>query len=158
MLWANTFLVVKFLIILYTCSCRYLLFKNHNSYKIYYILIKSKKLFYSIKMSFFPSKMHCKILIWLLRCRINNISDSITVTNCTPPFHIDPLTCSILSGSFRVTGMEILVRSFPMFLYRMFHKLMSPESGLGTGSLDRRPVSNDTDSWSSDTGREKPKT
>lgn len=104
-------------------------------------------------MSFFPSKMHCKILIWLLHCRTNNMHDSITVTtgNCTPPVHIDPLTCSILRGSFRVTGMEILVRSFPMFLYRMFHKLMSPESGLGTGSLDRRPVSNDTDSWSSDT-------
>lgn len=89
---------------------------------------------------------------------MNNMPDSTTVTNCRPPFHIDPLTCSILSGSFRVTGMEILVRSFPMFLYRMFHKLISPESGLGIGSLDRRPVSNDTDSWSSDTGRKKPKT
>ena len=50
------------------------------------------------------------------------------------------VTCSMLSGSFSVTGMEILVRSFPMFLYSRFHRLMSGVSGLATGSLLRRPV------------------
>ena len=50
------------------------------------------------------------------------------------------VTCSMLSGSLSVTGMEILVRSLPMFLYSRFHRLMSGVSGLGTGSVLRRPV------------------
>ena len=64
-------------------------------------------------------------------------------------------TCNILSGSLRVIGMEIFDRSFPIFLYNRFHKLISPVSGLGTGSVDRRPVSKDPDNWSSDTTKHK---
>lgn len=88
-------------------------------------------------------------------CRTNNIYDFIIVINCMFFFYIDLLICSIFSGLFRVIGMEILVRFFLMFLYRMFYKLMFSEFGLGIGSLDRRFVLNDIDSWFFDIGREK---
>lgn len=46
----------------------------------------------------------------------------------------------MLKGSLSVTGMEIFVKSLPMFLYKRFQRLTSGESGLGTGSFVRRPV------------------
>jgi hypothetical protein len=58
--------------------------------------------------------------------------------NHPPPFP-SHCTCSILMGSLRVTGMEILERSLPMFLQSRLQRLTSV-SGLGTGSLARRPV------------------
>lgn len=50
------------------------------------------------------------------------------------------LTCNILSGSFRATGMAIFDKSFPMFFFKMFHKLRWLVSGWGAGSWVRRPV------------------
>lgn len=50
------------------------------------------------------------------------------------------LTCSRLRGSLRVTGMDTLDKSFPMFLYRKFHTEKSSVRGFGAGRRVRRPV------------------
>ena len=42
--------------------------------------------------------------------------------------------CKVERGSFKVTGIEILLRSFPMFLHSRFHRLTPSVSVLGTGS------------------------
>ena len=42
--------------------------------------------------------------------------------------------CRVDSGSFNVTGIEILLRSFPMFLHSRFHRFTPSVSVLGTGS------------------------
>lgn len=43
-------------------------------------------------------------------------------------------------GSFNATGIETCDRSLPMFLHSRFHRDSPSVSGLGTGSLVRRPV------------------
>jgi hypothetical protein len=43
-------------------------------------------------------------------------------------------------GSFNATGIETCDRSLPMFLQSRFHKDSPSVSGLGAGSLVRRPV------------------
>ena len=42
--------------------------------------------------------------------------------------------CKVERGSFKVTGIEILLRSFPMFLHSKFHRFTPSVSVLGTGS------------------------
>ena len=42
--------------------------------------------------------------------------------------------CRVDSGSFNVTGIEILLKSFPMFLHSRFHRFTPSVSVLGTGS------------------------
>ena len=56
------------------------------------------------------------------------------------PISLHNLTCNMLSGSFNVTGMDIFVRSLPMFRYSRFHMLTSGDSGFGTGRRVLRPV------------------
>ena len=48
--------------------------------------------------------------------------------------------CRTESGSFNVTGILILERSFPIFLHNKFHKLTPAVEDIGTGSLILLPV------------------
>jgi len=50
------------------------------------------------------------------------------------------VTCNMLRGSFNATGMETCDRSLPMFLHSRFQSDSPSVSGLGVGSLVRRPV------------------
>ena len=49
--------------------------------------------------------------------------------------------CSADRGSFSVTGMEILLRSLPMFLHSRFHRLTPSAPDMGTGSFCLLPIS-----------------
>ena len=44
------------------------------------------------------------------------------------------------SGSFKVTGIDILDRSLPIFLHSKFHKFKPEVSGITAGSFCLRPV------------------
>ena len=48
--------------------------------------------------------------------------------------------CRTDNGSFSVTGILILERSFPIFLHNRFHKLTPAVEDIGIGSLTLLPV------------------
>lgn len=50
------------------------------------------------------------------------------------------ITCKTQSGSFNVTGILTLHKSFPIFLNNRLQRLKSPVSGFGAGSFERLPV------------------